>query len=183
MKTRLAPSLVCAIALIGVVSLLAGNRVAAAPQQADAAVQREVMHELRMLNNYTVFDDIKFSVEGGEVTLSGEVVNAVLKSDAEAELKGVQGVSHVTNNIKVLPLSGGDQEIRRAEYRSIYGEAQLSKYGWQSVQAIHIIVENGHVTLEGVVDNTGDKNLAVIRAKSVPGTFGVVDNLQVQGPR
>lgn len=183
MKTRLAPSLVCVIAVLGMVASLAGSEAIAAPRQDQDAIQREVMHELRMLNNYSVFDDIKFSVNGGEVTLTGDVVNSALKSDAAGALKHVQGVTNVVDNIKVLPLSTADQEIRRAEYRSIYGEAQLSKYGWQSVQAIHIIVENGHVTLEGVVDNAGDKNLAVIRAKSVSGIFGVQDNLQVQGPR
>ncbi len=182
MKTQASRLLLTAVAVLGLVAATAFPSLAAAAQD-ESSVQREVMHELRMLSNYTVFDDIKYSVEGGVVTLSGEVVNSALKSDAVGTLKHVQGVTSVVDNIKVLPLSTGDQEIRRAEYRSIYGEAQLSKYGWQSVQAIHIIVDNGHVTLEGVVDNASDKNMAVIRAKSVPGTFGVQDNLQVQGPR
>jgi hyperosmotically inducible periplasmic protein len=184
MKSRLAPSLLCALAVVGMATLT-GSRAMAAPQQDDGYIQREVLHELRMLPNYSVFDDVKFAVQGGEVALSGEVVNSALKDEAAAAAKGVKGVTNVKNDIKILPLSGGDQEIRRALYRSIYGEAQLSKYAWQSVQSIHIIVENGHVKLEGVVDNESDKNIAYLRARAVPGTFSVDNNLQVanQGPR
>jgi hyperosmotically inducible periplasmic protein len=156
---------------------------AAAAQQSENYIQREVLHELRMLPYYTVFDDLKFQVQGTHVTLSGEVVNPTLKSDAVAAVKHIQGVTDVTDDIKVLPLSPDDQRIRAAEYRAIYGEPQLQKYAWAAVQGIHIIVDTGHVTLEGVVDNESDKNVANIRANSVPGVFSVQNNLQVAGPR
>lgn len=163
--------------------LAVGLAPIARSQGDDAFIQREVLHELRLLPYYSVFDDIKFSVQGTHVTLSGEVANPVLKSDAEGAAKSVKGVTDVTNNIKVLPVSDLDNQIRRAEYHAIYGEPQLSKYSWQSVQGIHIIVENGHVTLEGIVDNESDKNVANIRANSVPNVFSVTNNLQVAGAR
>jgi hyperosmotically inducible protein len=146
-------------------------------------VQREVLHELRMLPYYTVFDNLGYSVDGGHVTLSGEVTNPTLKSDAVNSVKKVAGVTDVTDNIKVLPLSPDDDSIRRAEYRAVYGEPQLSKYGFASVQAIHIIVDNGHVTLEGNVDSQADKNVANIRANSVPNVFSVTNDLMVNGER
>jgi osmotically-inducible protein OsmY len=76
-----------------------------------------------------------------------------------------------------------DDQLRRALYRAIYGDPTLSKYGWSSMPSIHIIVKNGYVTLEGVVDNETDKNLAEIRAKSVPNVFEVKNNLRVQSSR
>lgn len=165
------------------VALASTVAISANAQDENAFIQREVLHELRLLPYYSVFDDIKFSVEGTHVTLSGEVANPVLKDEAAGAAKSVKGVTDVTNNIKVLPLSDMDNQIRRAEYRSIYSEPQLTKYSWESVQGIHIIVDNGHVTLEGIVDNQSDKNVAEIRAKSVPNVFSVTNNLEVQGPK
>jgi hyperosmotically inducible protein len=144
-------------------------------------IQREVLHELRMLNYYTVFDNLGYSVDGGHVTLSGEVTNPTLKSDAVNSVKKIAGVTDVTDNIRVLPLSPDDDSIRRAEYRAIYGDPQLSKYGFASVQSIHIIVDHGHVTLEGSVDTQADKDVANIRASGVPNAFSVTNNLMVNG--
>ena len=103
-------------------------------------------------------------------------------TDAEKEVKTIEGVEGVTNNIKVLPLSPADDRIRRAEYRAIYGQSALFRYAEQAVPPIHIIVENGHVTLEGYVDTAADKTLAEIAAKGVPGVFSVTDNLEVVAP-
>jgi len=149
--------------------------------QSQQQVVKEVRHQLVMLPYYSVFDILSYKVEGGVVTLEGAVVRPSLKSDAEAAVKSVNGVTSVVNNIEVLPPSPMDDQTRRAEFRAIYGEPSLSRYGYQAVQAIHIIVKNGHVTLDGVVDNEGDKNLANLRAKSVPNVFSVTNNLQVQG--
>jgi hyperosmotically inducible periplasmic protein len=88
-------------------------------------------------------------------------------------------VEHVDNQIEVLPLSPNDDRIRRQLYRAIYGFPQLQKYAMGVQQPIRIIVKNGNVTLEGVVDNEGDKNVANIRAHSVPGTFTITNNLLV----
>ena len=142
---------------------------------------REVRHQLVMLPYYSVFDNLAYRVEGSKVILEGQVVRPTLKSDAEAVVKSIEGVSSVANNIEVLPPSPMDDQLRRALYRSIYGEPQLSRYGFAAVAAIHIIVKNGNVTLDGVVDNEADKNLATIRANQVPNVFSVKNNLQVTG--
>ena len=145
-------------------------------------ISKEVRHQLVMLPYYGIFDDLAFQVNGGTVTLLGSVVRPVLKSDAENVVKRVEGVTQVNNQIKVLPLSPLDDQIRIAEYRAIYGDPMLAtRYGYRALPSIHIIVENGHVTLEGVAANEGDKNLINIRANGVPNVFGVTNNLVVEG--
>lgn len=145
----------------------------------DAKLQKEVRHELVMLPYYSVFDNLAYSVNGDVVTLSGQVTRPTLKSDAENVVKRLEGVAKVVNNIEVLPLSSQDDQIRRAVYRSIYSNDALFRYGMGAVPPIHVIVKNGHVSLEGVVDNEADKNIANIQANSVPGVFSVTNNLQV----
>jgi hyperosmotically inducible protein len=148
----------------------------------ESRIAKLVRHELLMLPFYGVFDDLAFNVEGSTVTLLGQVTRPVLKSDAENVTKRVEGVTQVINNIEVLPLSPMDDQIRRAVYRAIYGDSALStRYGYRALPSIHIIVKNGHVTLEGVVANQGDKNLINIRANGVPNVFSVDNNLQVEG--
>jgi BON domain len=148
--------------------------------KANQNLVREVRHQLLLLPYYTVFDNLAFKVDGDHVTLEGQVTRPTLKSDAEAAVKSIEGISGVTNNIEVLPPSPMDDQSRRALYRAIYGDAQLSKYGWSSMPSIHIIVKSGHVSLEGVVDNDTDKNLAGLRANSVPNVFEVKNNLVVK---
>ncbi len=138
-----------------------------------------VRHELLMLPYYSVFDDLEFTVDNGTVTLAGDVTRPVLKSDAENVVKHIAGVTNVVNNIKVLPLSSFDNRIRVATYRSVFGYAGLYRYAMGANPSIHIIVDNGHVTLKGVVANQGDKNLANIRANGVPGVFSVTNELLV----
>jgi hyperosmotically inducible protein len=140
---------------------------------------REVRHQLLLVLFYSVFDNLSYRVDGDTVTLEGQVVRPTLKSDAEAAVKSVEGVSRVVNNIEVLPLSPMDDQIRRAAYRAIYGDTVLSKYAYSSVASIHIIVKNGHVTLVGIVDSEADKNLANIRANGVPNVFSVDNDLTV----
>jgi hyperosmotically inducible protein len=147
-----------------------------------ANLEREVGHVLRMLPRYTVFDDLRYRVDGDRVILEGAVTNPTLKSDAENSVKKLEAVSGVTNNIKVLPLSPNDDRIRRAVYRAIFAEDALFRYGFASQPSVHIIVENGNVSLEGIVDNEGDKNLAGIKANSVSGVFSVKNNLRVEKP-
>ena len=140
-------------------------------------------HQLLLQPYYGVFDDLAFQVEGNTVILLGKVMSpGVLKSDAESAVKHIPGVEKVINKIEVLPLSPMDDQIRMAEYKAIYGDPTLStRYGFRAIPPIHIIVENGHVTLEGVVANQMDKNVVNIRANSVPGVFSVTNNLQVEG--
>ena len=140
---------------------------------------KKVRHELVMLPYYNVFDILSFKVEGNTVTLMGDVTRPVLKDDAGRAVKHVEGVQTVVNNIRVLPLSPFDNQIRRAEYRAIFGYASLYRYALGTQPSIRIIVANGHVTLEGVVNNETDKNLVNIRANGVPGVFSVTNDLQV----
>jgi len=132
-----------------------------------------------MLPYFTVFDNIAYKVEGYNVTLMGQVTRPTLKSDAENVVKRIEGVEHVDNQIEVLPTSPMDDRLRIRLYRAIYGYPPMQKYALGVQKPIRIIVKNGHVTLEGVVDNDGDKNIANIRANSVSGIFSVTNNLQV----
>jgi hyperosmotically inducible protein len=140
---------------------------------------KEVRHELLMLPYFGVFDNIAFKVDGYNVTLLGQVVRPSLKSDAENVVKHIEGVEKVDNQIEVLPPSPMDDRIRQRLFRAIYQYSPLQKYELGVQKPIRIIVKNGHVTLEGVVDNDADKNLAGIRANGVSGTFSVINNLQV----
>jgi len=148
--------------------------------EAEKRIQREVRHQLIMLPFLDVFDNLTYKVEGYNVTLGGQVTRPSLKSSAEAVVKKVEGVEKVDNQIEVLPLSPMDNRLRIRLFRSIYGYAPLQRYALPVIKPIRIIVKNGHVTLEGVVDSESDKNLVTLRAKSVPGTFSVTNNLIVQ---
>jgi hyperosmotically inducible protein len=144
-------------------------------------LKKEVRHELLTLPWYSVFDNLAYSVSGNEVTLSGQVVQPTLKSDAENAVKHIEGVEKVNNQIEVLPTSPMDDQIRRAEYRAIYSQDLLSRYGVGNLQSIHIIVKNGHVTLEGFVDSQQDKDAATLYAKGVSNVFSVDNHLMVNG--
>jgi len=142
-------------------------------------IQKEVRHELLMLPWFGVFDNIAYKVDGYNVTLYGQVVRPSLKSDAENAVKHIEGVERVDNKIEVLPPSPMDDRLRIQLFHAIYGYEPLQKYALGVQKPIRIIVNNGHVTLEGVVDNEADKNAAGIRANGVPGIFSVTNNLQV----
>ena len=150
------------------------------PSQIQRRLEREVRHELVTLPYYDVFDNLEFRVDGDHVTLSGQVVRPTLKSGAEKVVKNIEGVEKVTNSIEVLPLSPNDDRLRVAVYRAIYGHAALQRYSVRSVPPIHIVVKNGNVTLEGVVADEGDKNIANIQANGVSGVFSVKNNLRVE---
>lgn len=154
--------------------------VAFAQGDTPARITKEVRHELVMLPYLGVFDNVAYRVDGGQVTLSGQVTRPTLKSDAEKVVKGIEGVTAVDNQIEVLPLSPLDERLRRSIFRAIYGYAPLARYEMGVLKPIRIIVKNGKVTLEGVVDNEGDKNLAYIRANGVHGAFSVTNNLRVE---
>jgi hyperosmotically inducible protein len=146
-------------------------------------IYKEVRHELVMLPYYGVFDNLAYKVDpDGTVTLLGQVARPTLKSDAENVVKRIEGVEKVVNNIEVLPTSGNDDRIRRATYRAIYGNSVLSQYQLRAVPPIHIIVKNGHVTLEGAVARQMDKQIAGMQANGVHGAFSVTNNLVVDEP-
>jgi hyperosmotically inducible protein len=147
----------------------------------ESRVTKEVRHELVMLPFYSVFDNLQYRVQGGKVTLLGQVVRPDLKDDAGNAVRHVEGVESVDNQIEVLPTSPMDDQIRRAEFRAIYSFASLQRYGIQNVPPIHIIVNNGHVTLEGAVATEADKDAANVVANQVPNVFSVTNNLRVDG--
>jgi hyperosmotically inducible periplasmic protein len=147
--------------------------------QAVERIQKEVRHELLMLPFETVFDNLAYKVEGYNVTLLGQVTNPVVKSDAESAVKKIEGVEKVDNQIEVLPVSPMDSRLRRQLYRAIYGYPPMQRYSLGVLKPIRIVVKNGHVTLEGVVDREADKNVAGIRANGVHGVFSVTNNLRV----
>jgi len=148
--------------------------------QSQDRIVREVRHELVMLPQLSVFDNLSYKVDGSTVTLLGEVRNAILKDEAQAAVKHIEGVEQVNNDIEILPLSFSDDRIRRQMARELFRDPRLFEYSLQAVPPIHIVVKNGHVTLEGVVRDQGDKDVAGIRANSVPGVFSVQNNLQVE---
>ena len=149
------------------------------PQRATERIQREVRHEILMLPYYGVFDNISYKVEGYNVTLMGQVVRPTLKTDAERVVKRIEGVEKVDNQIEVLPVSPMDDQLRLRLYRAIYGFGALERYALPVVKPIRIIVKNGNVVLEGVVDSEADKNMVNLRAKSVSDVFSVTDHLRV----
>lgn len=176
-----------------------------AQQQALVNLANAVRKQIVSNPQYGVFDYVHFAIKGGDtVILRGYASRPILKSSLESSIKKINGVKSVQNEIEVLPLSNNDDRIRAATYRAIYGYGPLQRYtsnrgpsanmnqnsvarraggitndppfGWH---AIHIIVKNGNVTLEGVVDNSGDLSLAGIRANQVAGVFSVDNALQV----
>lgn len=152
----------------------------------EAQLAQKIRHELLMLPYYSIFTDLAFKLDGSVVTLEGACPPEPpwdIRSEAENVVKRIPGVTKVINNIKLLPLSDLDWQIRRAEARAIYGDPEIgTRYGYQALPSIHIIVENGHVTLEGVVDNQFDDTLIRTRANAVPTVFSVTDNLVVLNP-
>lgn len=148
--------------------------------QYEAWLTKQVRHQLVMLPWYSVFDNLEYKVEGDKVTLIGQVVRPVLKSDAASAVKHIEGVKEVDNQIEVLPASPMDDHIRRQMIRAIYSFPSLQRYGMGVNPGIHIIVKNGNVTLEGAVSNQSDKDVANIRANGVPGVFSVTNNLRVE---
>lgn len=169
--------LVASLLVVAALGVTQDQREASA--KAQERIAREVRHEVLMLPYFGVFDNIAFKVEGYNVTLLGQVVRPSLKSDAEDAVKRIEGVEKVDNQIEVLPPSPMDDRLRLALYRAIYDYPALEKYALGVQKAIRIIVKGSRVTLEGVVDNETDKNLAGMRANHVHGTFSVTNNLQV----
>jgi hyperosmotically inducible protein len=155
-------------------------QVGQGPQRMQDRISREVFHELVMLPQLTIFDNLQYKVDGNRVTLMGQVQDAILKDSAEKVVKKIEGVEGVTNQIEILPPSPNDDRIRRQVARALFNDERLFRYSMGSVPPIHIIVKNGHVTLEGVVNSQADKDAANLRANEVPGVFSVENHLQVQ---
>jgi len=136
------------------------------------------IHEkLAVLPAYGVFDTVRFEVQDKTVTLSGQVLKESLKQNAERMVRQVTGVESVVNHIEVLPSSRRDDALRMNVYRAIYEKQPLEKSGAGPTPPIHIIVKNGWVTLEGVVDSEADRSM--VRLRALKATDHVSDNLRV----
>jgi len=168
-----------ALALVATLSVMVPAAVASKTTK-PVSMTEAIRHQLAMLPRYGVFDNLEFKVDGGTVTLLGEVTRPVVKDDAASAVRHVEGVNMVVNHIEVLPLSPNDDRIRLAVYRAVYSAPSLStRYGFQASPSIHIVVKNGVVRLEGVVANEADRTIAGMRANGVFGSFKVENNLVV----
>lgn len=174
--------LIIAIAII-TASYTAVNAQAFSADVSGKTIEQKVEKELRMLPRYEVFDHIGYKVEGSTVTLYGKVINGINKSDARNRVAKIPGVSEVVDNIELLPPGRFDNVIRRNLYRSLANTGGLSRYLWPTNPSVRLVVDRGHITLEGFVANQGDYNTMNIIAKSVPGTFSVTNNLVINNER
>jgi hyperosmotically inducible protein len=180
MKSKVSKVLATAIL---VTAGLAGAATRDQAPSTDAALERQILHEIRMYPNYSIWDDISFRVRNGQVELFGAVNQPFKKSDVDRIVRSVPGVTSISDQLRVLPLSNFDDRLRIQVARAVYSDPVLNRYALQPVGSIHIIVENGHVTLTGVVNNDMEKNVAGIRANSAGMSFGAVtNNLQVENP-
>ena len=181
-----------AAAVVAAVVIAASAAAAVTAQPADPAAERaayeqlakKVRKELVTLPWYGVFDNLAYEIVGSTVTLHGQVVQPSTRKDAERRVRRLAGVERVVNQIEVLPLSSFDDSIRANTYRALFGwNSPLFRYGRGVNPSIHIVVNRGHLTLEGVVSNEGDRRLAYIMANSVPGVFSVTNNLRAENER
>lgn len=127
----------------------------------------------------TMFDNLTVGVQNGVVTVGGSVYWSADKNAAIGIVSDTPGVKDVIDNIQIQPTSPMDDQLRRALARAIYGTPQLNRYAIDPEKPIRIVVANGKVTLEGVVDNQADKDIAGLKANGVPGVFHVTNNLEV----
>ena len=182
MKRGMRGKVLMAAALM-VTALAASNKGNSKAPLTGADLEKGVRHEILMYSNYTLWDDISFRIDNGNVSLLGAVSQPYKKSDLERIVQHVPGVASVTNELKVLPLSPQDDRLRLQVARAIFRDPVLSRYAMGAVPSIHIIVDNGRVTLTGAVNNMLEKQVAGMRASSGGLSFGpVINNLTVDNP-
>jgi hyperosmotically inducible protein len=183
MKRGILGTFLVAATLVATAATAVAAEKGTKPPLTGADLEKGVRHEILMYPKYTLWDDISFRIDNGNVELLGAVSQPYKKSDIEHIVQRIPGVTSVTNEIKVLPLSPQDDRLRLQVARAIYRDPALSRYGMGAVPSIHIIVDNGHVTLTGAVNNTVDKQVAGIRASGAGLSFGpVINNLTVDNP-
>ncbi len=153
-------------------------------QRAVEFLKKEVRHELLMLPYYNVFDWLEAEVKDpNTVILRGQVIRPTTKSEAENNVKRIEGVEKVINEIEVLPLSSNDDRLRRQLHRTLFNwNSPLFHYGTAPVPSIHIIVKNGRIMLKGLVLRKSDSDYAYLKARGVFGSFDVKNELQIEEP-
>ena len=163
---------------IVVTAALAANASAQNPASDSRSIEQRIYKRLLNVNNYGVFDFITFQYEDGTVVLNGKVSSFGTKDEAASDIKDIPGVTNVINNIEQLPASPWDAEIRRqAMFR--FQDRGPSQYFGERRPAVHVIVENGRVTLEGYVTGKGHSDLIYMLVNGIPGVFTVQNNLIV----
>jgi hyperosmotically inducible protein len=164
---------------VGAMMVLAVSIAVAGPPDPQRSTMNKVRKELVTLPYYGVFDNLEYKVDGDTVTLYGQVRKPITKKDAEQRVARIEGVDRVVNNIEVLPVSGFDDQIRARAYRAVFRSGSLYRYAMGANPSIHIVVKNGRITLEGIVSNRMDSQLAYMAARGVPGAFAVTNNLRI----
>ena len=177
--TKIRKSLVLSIAimLFTVVGLNAAS--AASSDQIEQTLEQKIFKKILTMTYYGVFDNIGFEIDGDTVILTGKVYTALNRKHAEKRVSKIEGVSNVINNIEILPPSRFDDRIRRSTLRSFANTGGLYRYLIGPTPSVRIIVDRGHLTLEGFVSSKGDIRLANILAQGVPGVFTVTNNLKL----
>ncbi len=160
-----------------VIVTLAIGAPAWAQGRADLEIFKDISRQVLQYPNFTIFDSVSAEVEGGVVVLTGRVTMPYKVEDLGERVARVTGVTQMQNNVTVLPVSGYDDDLRFRISRSIYGNSNFWTYGAMVNPPIHIIVENGRVTLEGVVNSNIDRMLARSLASSF-GAFSITNNLK-----
>jgi hyperosmotically inducible protein len=156
------------------------NEIEIASEQNDQQIARAVTHEIRMYPHYSIFDWVQGDVKNGVVTLRGSVREPWYAKDYANLAAQVRGVKSVRNELEVLPLSPFDNQIRAQVARAIYANPAIgTRYGFQALPSVHIIVKNGNVRLEGAVLNQMDKTIIEMAARRAGLSFRVEDNLQI----
>jgi len=174
MTLRILGSSLVAAALLSLTAT-AADKANFTPKTGDDLV-KAVRHEILVYPHYTLWDDVSFRVDNGNVTLLGDVTQPYKKSDLQNIVKHVPGVETVTNQLNVLPLSSNDDRLRIQVARAIFRDPALNRYAMGAIPSIHIIVDNGQVKLTGAVATAMDKQIAGMRAAAAGLSFGPVDN-------
>jgi hyperosmotically inducible protein len=160
-----------------VILMMAMSAPAWAQGREDLSIFRDVSDQVLRYSQFTIFDSIHAQVDDGVVTLTGKVTMPHKRDDLERRIARVEGVTGVNNQVTVLPVSMFDDDLRLRIARAIYGNSNFWRYGSMVNPPIHIIVENGRVTLEGVVNSNIDRMLARSIASSFD-AFSVTNNLR-----
>lgn len=164
-------------------SLVSANAQSFSDAGSTRVMENQVRKSILKLPRYEVFDSIHYRVDGNTVTLTGKVRNAINRSDAEGTVKHIPGVARVINNIEVLPVGSMDESIRVRLYNTLARSGGLSRYLWTVNPSVRLVVDRGHVSLEGFVANRGDYNAMNVLAHGVSGVFSVSNNLIIDSER
>jgi hyperosmotically inducible periplasmic protein len=144
--------------LIAALMLIAVSAPAFAKE--NLQIFREVQREVLRYPHFTIFDSVNAQIENGIVVLTGKVTMPYKRTDIERRVTRLSGITEVQNRIEVLPVSQFDDELRYSIARAIYGSPHFVGYGTMVNPPIHIIVDRGRVTLEGVVNSNVERMLA-----------------------